>query len=475
MVMIMPRRGSVASLVASPRMSNVEQPSSKDEAMIAAISGGSPGSLYSSLNSAIVVSHPRTFWRPVRKKTPAMASRKSSWCTLRGKRPRNDVTAAIRARKPVAPIMEPAGEMTAFVAMVVLLSGRECEVGENPVLEQLLDGAYQVEGRGNGQGLPGCLLEHDPHRQGVPKGICRRIEYTNRDHIADSADLQACPAGREVEELRWLSAFLVGAPDLVHGPRRGDVRERGLHRESEARQIVQRDGVEPSTVERPDLGDLSGLMNGPFETRDIRQVWMTLAGRKAFQEFREERTVLDETRPGRGVLSDKGVRCVGEEALVHELADDGKRRLERRGQGREDVVTVDGQSRPWIESVSCDVRKDGLLIVGQEAVLEEALQITQRGHDHLELGPPRARHRRCEPRQAGPAVRECPCPIQRAWARGRTSAEPRDRASRPGATRASRDYRSGWSGCRRRFAHGRRHGSRLRLRSGARPDRRSRR
>src|SRR5882724_7746701 len=281
MVRIMPSSGSVASLVTRPSMSRVEQPSSKDEAMIAAISGGSPGSLYSSLKSAIVDSHPRTFWRPVRKKTPAMAHRKSNWCTLKGKRPRKHVTAGIRARQPVAPITEPAGEMTAFVTMVILRSGRECEVGEDLVLEQLLDGANQVEGRVYGQGLRGCLLEHDPHRQGVAERICRQVEHTNRDAIADSADLHACPAGREVEALRWLSAFLVGAPDLVHGPRRGEVRDRGVHRESEARQIVQRDGIEPSTLERPDLGDLSGLVNGPFETGYIRQVWMTLARRKA--------------------------------------------------------------------------------------------------------------------------------------------------------------------------------------------------
>jgi hypothetical protein len=42
-------------------MSRVEQPSSKQVAMTAAISGGNPGSLYSSLKRAMVVSQPLAF------------------------------------------------------------------------------------------------------------------------------------------------------------------------------------------------------------------------------------------------------------------------------------------------------------------------------------------------------------------------------------------------------------------------------
>ena len=60
-VLFMPRRGRVASRLASPRMSRVEQPSSKQVAMTAAISVGNPGSLYSSLNRAMVVSQPLAF------------------------------------------------------------------------------------------------------------------------------------------------------------------------------------------------------------------------------------------------------------------------------------------------------------------------------------------------------------------------------------------------------------------------------
>src|SRR5215510_4782239 len=69
MVTIMPSSGSVASRLASPKMSKVEHPSSKQVAIVAAASGGIPGSLYSSVKSAGVVSQTRAFWRPARRKT----------------------------------------------------------------------------------------------------------------------------------------------------------------------------------------------------------------------------------------------------------------------------------------------------------------------------------------------------------------------------------------------------------------------
>jgi hypothetical protein len=56
-----PTGQSAASRLASPRMSRVEQPSSKHVAMTAAISGGNPGRFYSSLKKATVVSQPLAF------------------------------------------------------------------------------------------------------------------------------------------------------------------------------------------------------------------------------------------------------------------------------------------------------------------------------------------------------------------------------------------------------------------------------
>ena len=53
-VEIIPEEGRVARRVASPRMSSVEQPSSKAVASIASVSGGSPGKRYSSRNRPTV-------------------------------------------------------------------------------------------------------------------------------------------------------------------------------------------------------------------------------------------------------------------------------------------------------------------------------------------------------------------------------------------------------------------------------------
>src|SRR6185295_18117906 len=96
----MPSSGSVASRVASPATSKIEQPISKLAAIVAARSGGSTGTLYSSAKSCTVNSQLAILLSPALRNTLAMATRKSSWSRGSGNRPSRCSAQAIRPRAP---------------------------------------------------------------------------------------------------------------------------------------------------------------------------------------------------------------------------------------------------------------------------------------------------------------------------------------------------------------------------------------
>src|SRR5262245_58065355 len=102
MVRSMPSIGSVARRAARPKTRRREHPISTVDAIAAATSGGSTGTLYSSRNSASVVSQLATFMRPALRKTPAIAKRKRSWWIDNGNRPSRWLIAAIWATRPAA-------------------------------------------------------------------------------------------------------------------------------------------------------------------------------------------------------------------------------------------------------------------------------------------------------------------------------------------------------------------------------------
>src|SRR5438067_1672257 len=101
----MPSSGSVASRVARPAMRSTEQPSSNVAAIVAASSGDSTGTLYSSANSCAVVSHEAILVSPALMNTPATASRNISCSSGSGNRASRSRTRAIEARKPETGIM----------------------------------------------------------------------------------------------------------------------------------------------------------------------------------------------------------------------------------------------------------------------------------------------------------------------------------------------------------------------------------
>src|SRR5438093_107701 len=92
----MPSSGSVARREARPKIRSVEQPSSNVVPRAAAISGGTTGTLYSSRNSATVVSQLAIFVSPAFRNALPTARRKSSCWSERGKRPSSASTLASR-------------------------------------------------------------------------------------------------------------------------------------------------------------------------------------------------------------------------------------------------------------------------------------------------------------------------------------------------------------------------------------------
>src|SRR5437868_2120604 len=112
----MPSSGSVATRVARPRIRRAEQPSSKVAAIVAASSGESTGTLYSSANSCTVVSHDAILVSPALTNTLATPSRNISWSRASGNRPSTSRSRASEARTPEAGIV-----VSACVAMPGLL------------------------------------------------------------------------------------------------------------------------------------------------------------------------------------------------------------------------------------------------------------------------------------------------------------------------------------------------------------------
>src|SRR5438477_8911304 len=98
----MPSSGSVATRVARPRITSAEQPSSKVAAIVAASSGDSTGTLYSSANSCTVVSHDAILVSPALMNTLATASRNISCSSGSGNRPSTSSARAIVVRTPEA-------------------------------------------------------------------------------------------------------------------------------------------------------------------------------------------------------------------------------------------------------------------------------------------------------------------------------------------------------------------------------------
>src|SRR6185369_5578962 len=98
MTAIIPSRGSTASRVPRPRTSRMEQPISNVVDIVAAKSGDSTGTLYSSAKSWTAVSQLASLFRPALRNTLAMASRNITWMIGMGTRPSAARTQAIRPR-----------------------------------------------------------------------------------------------------------------------------------------------------------------------------------------------------------------------------------------------------------------------------------------------------------------------------------------------------------------------------------------
>src|SRR5437867_6809166 len=101
----MPSSGSVATRVARPRIRSAEQPSSKVAAIVAARSGDSTGTLYSSANSCTVVSHDAILVSPALMNTVATANRNISCSSGSGNWARTSRSRASEARTPGAGIV----------------------------------------------------------------------------------------------------------------------------------------------------------------------------------------------------------------------------------------------------------------------------------------------------------------------------------------------------------------------------------
>src|SRR5262245_35928735 len=195
----MPRSGSVASREASPKSRSSEQPISMLEAITAATSGGSTGTLYSSRKRATVVSQLATLFRPAFRNTPAIAIRNRSWWTVSGKRPSHAVIAASRVRRPVSGPAAATDESMLLVAIahspwvrgVVSCAGRRRaprglsvgygKVDGDSLREQLAERPRQVEGgvfceRGSRR-----LAEREPVGQRGDERICGRREGPHGD------------------------------------------------------------------------------------------------------------------------------------------------------------------------------------------------------------------------------------------------------------------------------------------------------
>src|SRR2546426_321479 len=112
----MPSSGSVASRVARPRTRSAEQPSSNVAAIVAARSGDSTGTLYSSANSCTVVSQDAILVSPALMNTLATASRNISCSTGSGNRPSTSRRCLSEVRTPEAGIV-----VSAWVVMSGLL------------------------------------------------------------------------------------------------------------------------------------------------------------------------------------------------------------------------------------------------------------------------------------------------------------------------------------------------------------------
>src|SRR5260221_11496052 len=88
---VMPTSGKVASRVAKPMAINAEHESSNVALITAATAGGSSGTMYSSRNSAMVVSQLAIFVNPELQNTAAMATRNVSWRIEGGKQSRRAI------------------------------------------------------------------------------------------------------------------------------------------------------------------------------------------------------------------------------------------------------------------------------------------------------------------------------------------------------------------------------------------------
>src|SRR6185312_16924417 len=230
----MPMSGRVARRVKRPRTSSTGMLSSVVAASVAAISGGSSGTRYSSRNSTTVVCQLAILVSPECQNTDATLMRNRSCSRLKGKRSRRARSRLICSRQ---------SDEAAVMLWALMLSSAEqiafkADRDDGPVQEKRRQGASEIEIGILGERRVGGGAERDSRPERRPEGEARLIETTVGDLAAGPPHFERRAAGIERDRLFRGLAGLVGGPDAIDRKGRAQIRDRGLQTEDDMLRLV---------------------------------------------------------------------------------------------------------------------------------------------------------------------------------------------------------------------------------------------